>query len=81
MAHATIEGLVRRVERRGKQLFCFEGTEIRKSGTGELISVPVGSTRYVGELVAIGPGRAIVFINPADASHGIHEFHAPTATA
>src|SRR3712207_2331333 len=55
MTHASIEGAIARVERRGKSLYCFEGTELRKIGHGELIRVDVDGTRYVGELVAIGP--------------------------
>ena len=71
MTHASIEGAIARVERRGKSLFCFEGTELRKIGHGELIRVDVDGTRYVGELVAIGPTRAIVFISGSVADHGI----------
>lgn len=71
MTHASIEGLVRQVERRGKGLYCFEGLNLRKTGRGELVRVDVGPLRYTGELVAIGPTRAIVFISGSLATHSV----------
>ena len=71
MSHARIEGTVVRVNRRGKHLFCFEGVNLSKLGRAEHVSVEFAENRYTGELVAIGPTRAIVQISPIVAGHGI----------
>ena len=71
MNHARIEGTVVRVNRRGKTLVCFEGTGLTKIGRGETVKVEFGDLLYSGELVAIGPTRAIVQISPVVFGHGI----------
>lgn len=71
MNHASIEGQISKVERRGKSLYCFEGVGLHKAGAGDAVQIDIDATRYVGELVAIGPTRAIVFISPCNAAHRI----------
>lgn len=71
MSHARIQGTVVRVNRRGKHLFTFEGTNLTKLGHSEHVSVEFAENRYTGELVAIGPNRAIVQISPVARGHGI----------
>lgn len=71
MSHTRIEGNVVRVNRRGKHLFCFEGTGLTKHGRAELVSVEHANHRYTGELVAISPARAILQISPIGIGHGI----------
>jgi hypothetical protein len=71
MSHARIEGTVVRVNRRGKNLFSFEGQNLSKLGRADQVSVEFADTRYTGELVAIAPTRAILQISPAVAGHGI----------
>jgi hypothetical protein len=66
-----IEGAVSHVDRRGKSLYTFEGTGLRKVGRGEVAMVIVGGLTYRGELVAIAPRRAILHISAGRADHGI----------
>ena len=68
---SRIEGTVSRIDRRGKNLYTFEGTELRKSGRGEVAVVSYDGATYRGELVAIAPTRAILHISKCRADHGI----------
>lgn len=81
MSIASLEGEIRRVDRRGKQIVCFEGDGLRKVGRGETIRIEALGSVYTGELVAIGPRRAIVLISPAHLGHGIAPQTAPIGAA
>jgi hypothetical protein len=67
----VIEGVVSHVDRRGKSLYTFEGTGLRKLGRGDVARVTVEGITYRGELVAIAPRRAILHISASRADHGI----------
>lgn len=67
----VIEGVVSRVDRRGKSLFTFEGAGFRKIGRGEVAHLTHDGTTYSGELVAISPRRVIVHISGCRIDHGI----------
>ena len=69
--HVRIEGTVVRVDRRGKQIFCFEGADLHKVGRGEVATVAFGGSTYRGELIAIAPTRAILHVSNARDDHGI----------
>ena len=68
---ARIEGAVSELGRRGKNLFTFEGANLRKVGAGEVVVVAHAGTTYRGDLVAISPCRAILHISSSRSDHGI----------
>jgi hypothetical protein len=68
---SRIEGTITRIDRRGKHLFTFEGTGLRKAGRGEVAVVIHEGTTYRGDLIAIAPKRAILHISNSRSDHGI----------
>lgn len=70
-AFARIEGAVSQLGRRGKNLLTFDGTNLRKVGVGEVVTITHAGTTYRGDLVAISPARAILHISSSRSDHGI----------
>ncbi len=63
MSQARIEGNIFRILSKARATLCFEGSGLRKTGTGSRVQFDFGNAHYCGELIALSPTRVIVHIS------------------
>lgn len=68
MSTARIEGNIQRIVSQARATLCFEGSGLRKIGSGSRVQIDFADRHYAGELIAISPTRVIVHVmQPAHA--------------
>lgn len=62
MSTARIEGNIQRIVSRARATLCFEGSGLRKIGSGSRVQIDFANQHYAGELIAISPTRIVLHV-------------------